>query len=108
MDKYLSIHGCRSICFVSIVWAELRSSEKKLAYPGSQSHLLRPESAPLLHVLQVVSDDVGLLEEQTHRVGQLGVLPHLRVLQLRGGEQLRQTDPYQPCHIVTILPGIKQ
>lgn len=73
-----------------------------------QTRLLRPEGTSLLRVLQVVSDDVGLLEEETHGVGQLGVLPHLWVLQLGRGEQLRQPDPYQPCHVVTILSGIKQ
>lgn len=85
-----------------------KRNANKTRIPRSQSHLLRPEGTSFLHVLQVVSDDVGLLEEQTHRVGQLGVLPHLWVLQPRGGEQLGQTDPYQPCHIVTILQGIKQ
>lgn len=80
----------------------------KTRIPRSQSHLLRPEDTSFLHVLQVVPDDVGLLEEQTHGVGQFGVLAHLWVLQLRGGEELRQTDPDQPCHIVTILQGIKQ
>lgn len=106
------MHGCRSICFVSIIPAELCSSEqrrkKKLCIPTSQSHLLRPEDTSFLHVLQVVPDDVGLLEEQTHGVGQFGVLAHLWVLQLGGGEQLRQTDPDQPCHIVAILQGIQQ
>lgn len=79
----------------------------KFAALRVQTRLLRPEGTSLLRVLQVVSDDVGLLEEETHRVGQLGVLPHLWVLQLRRGEQLRQPDPYQPCHVVTILSGIK-
>lgn len=73
----------------------------------AQPHLLRPEGTSLLRVLQVVSDDVGLLEEETHGVGQVRVLPHLWVLQLRRGEQLRQPDPYQPCHVVAILSGIK-
>lgn len=81
---------------------------KKTRIPTSQSHLLRPEDTSFLHVLQVVPDDVGLLEEQTHGVGQFGVLADLWVLQLGGGEQLRQTDPDQPCHIVAILQGIQQ
>lgn len=48
------------------------------------TRLLRPESTALLRVLQIVSDDVGLLEEQAHGVGQLGVLAHLRILQPGG------------------------
>lgn len=100
------------------VFALSRSSEQSCAVrnrdanktriPTSQSHLLRPEDTSFPHVLQVVPDDVGLLEEQTHGVGQFGVLAYLWVLQLGGGEQLRQTDPNQPCHIVAILQGIKQ
>lgn len=56
-----------------------------------------------MRVLQIVSDDVGLLQEQAHGVGQLGVPPHLGVLQLGRGEQLRQADADQPRHVVTIL-----
>ena len=43
-----------------------------------------PELSSLQYVLEVVSDDVGLLEEQTHRVGQLVILADLWTLQLRG------------------------
>lgn len=56
-----------------------------------------------MRVLQIVSDDVGLLEEQAHGVGQLGVLAHLRVFQLGCREELRQAHAHQPCHVVTIL-----
>lgn len=68
-----------------------------------QTRLLRPEGTSFLRVLQIVSDDVRLLEEQAHGVGQLGVVPHLRLLQLGRREQLRQTDAYQPCYVVAIL-----
>lgn len=67
------------------------------------TRLLRPESTSLLRVLQIVSDDVGLLEEQAHGVGQLRVLAHLRILQPGGREELRQPHANQPCHIVAIL-----
>lgn len=66
-------------------------------------HLLWPEGTSLLCVLQIVSDDVSLLEEQAHGVGQLSVPPHLGVLQLGRREQLRQANTNQPCHEVAIL-----
>lgn len=71
----------------------------------TQSYLLWPKSATLLCVLQIISDDVGLLEEQSHRVRQLCVPPHLGVLELRRRKQAGQADANEPCHIVTILKG---
>lgn len=55
-------------------------------------YLLGPEGPTLFCVFKIVSDDVGLLEEQAHRVGQLCVLPNFRILQLGGREEPRQTD----------------
>ena len=55
--------------------------------PHTKTHfnlyLFWPELSSLQYVLEVVSDDVGLLEEQTHRVGQLVILANLWTLQLR-------------------------
>lgn len=58
-------------------------SKNKLTHTRARSYLLWPESTPLLCVLQIVSDNVGLLQEQSHGVGQLYVTSHLRVLKLR-------------------------
>lgn len=69
----------------------------------SSAYLLWPESTSISRVLQIVSDDVGLLEEQAHGVGQLGVPAHLGVLQLGRGEQSRQADAHQSSHIMAIL-----
>lgn len=69
----------------------------------TRSYLLWPEGTSLLCVLQIVSDDVGLLEEQAHGVGQLRVPPHLRVLQLGCREEPRQADADQPGYIVAVL-----
>lgn len=68
-------------------------------------YLLRPEGPPLLLVLQIVPDDVGLLEEQTHGVGQLRVPAHLNILQLGRREESGQADPHQTRHVMTVLQG---
>ena len=51
-------------------------------------YLTRPELSPLQCVLQIVSDDVGLLQEQSHGVGQSLVPSYHLTLQTRGREQL--------------------
>lgn len=66
-------------------------------------YLLGPEGPTLCCVFKIVSDDVGLLEEQAHRVGQLSVLPHFWILQLGGGEEPRQTDADETGDVVAVL-----
>ena len=51
-----------------------------------------PWSRLFIDVLQIVPDDVGLLEEQSHVVGQ--VIVQFAVLQLTGSEQLQR-----PCAV---------
>ena len=67
------------------------------------THLLRPKLSSLHNVLEVVSDNVGLLEEQSHRVGKVVVLPHLLLLKTRCCKQLRETDTHQTSYIVAVL-----
>lgn len=46
---------------------------------GIKTYVFGPEGSPPLLVLQVVSYDVGLLQKQTHGVGQLSVPPDFGV-----------------------------
>lgn len=109
MSKYLSLSG-----FNTEEYPGAFSFAIKLPNSGAQArhaaktNLLWPEGTSLLAVLQIVSDDVGLLEEEAHGVGQLGVSPHLGVLQLGCREKLRETDPDQPGNVVAILQRIKK
>mmetsp|Transcript_140625 Transcript_140625/g.244857 ORF Transcript_140625/g.244857 Transcript_140625/m.244857 type:complete len:232 (+) Transcript_140625:912-1607(+) len=67
-------------------------------------HLLRPEHPRglLLDVLQVVPDDVDLLQEQPHGVGDVQLRGQHRRLRPRG-EDPAQAMPNQPRDVVTVL-----
>ena len=69
----------------------------------THTYLPWPELSPLHNVFKVVADDVGLLEEQSHGVGQVMVLSHLLPLKTRRRKQLRQTNTYQTSYIVAVL-----
>mmetsp|Transcript_17480 Transcript_17480/g.38078 ORF Transcript_17480/g.38078 Transcript_17480/m.38078 type:complete len:432 (-) Transcript_17480:279-1574(-) len=68
--------------------------------------LLGPEHAgrgQLVDVLQVVADDVRLLQELAHGVGDLLHLQEVLALELGHGEQLGQAHAHQPRHIEAVL-----
>ena len=69
----------------------------------THTYLLWPELSPLHNVFKVVADDVGLLEEQSHGVGQVVILSHLLPLKTRRRKQLRETNAHQTSYIVAVL-----
>ena len=58
-----------------------RERVKKERSKINHTYLFRPEVSAIFYILQVVSYDVGLLEEEAHGVGQLVVPPYLLPLQ---------------------------
>ena len=66
-------------------------------------YLLGPELPLLENILQEVTDDVCLLQEQAHGIGQSRVLAHHCVLHSRRREESRQADANQTRHIMTVL-----
>ena len=71
--------------------------------PHTHTYLPWPELSPLHNIFKIVANDVGLLEEQSHGVGQVMVLSHLLPLKTRRRKQLRQTNTYQTSYIVAVL-----
>ena len=71
--------------------------------PHTHTYLPWPELSPLHNVFKIVADDVGLLEEQSHGVGQVVILSHLLPLKTRCRKQLRQTNTHQTSYIVAVL-----
>mmetsp|Transcript_17637 Transcript_17637/g.25750 ORF Transcript_17637/g.25750 Transcript_17637/m.25750 type:complete len:457 (-) Transcript_17637:512-1882(-) len=65
-------------------------------------HLLWPEGAPVHVVLEVVPDDVGLLQEEPHAVGQLHLQGQALTLLPRRTEQAGQTLAYHAGHKVAV------
>jgi len=57
----------------------------------------------LPHVFKIISDDVRLLQKQSHRVGKLCVGADRWLFQPWDGEQPGETDTHQPGHVVAVL-----
>lgn len=97
------IHEQIKLCCTNILlYKQISYSHSQLiTRPGP--HLFGPEGTSLLCVLQIIPDDIGLLEEQAHGVGQCRVLSHLRVFQLGCGKKLGQTNAHQPGNVMAIL-----
>ena len=69
----------------------------------SNGYLTWPELPTLQNIFEVISDDVGFLKKQSHRVGQPRVGANGRVLQLWDREKTGKTNADQTGHVVTIL-----
>lgn len=65
--------------------------------------LLGPEATFIIVVLSDVSDDVGLLQEETHRLLQMGAFEESRVGQLGLDEQAGETLTDQAGNVVAVL-----
>mmetsp|Transcript_3591 Transcript_3591/g.6147 ORF Transcript_3591/g.6147 Transcript_3591/m.6147 type:complete len:400 (-) Transcript_3591:477-1676(-) len=65
-------------------------------------HLPGPPGAAVHIVLQEVADDVRLLQEEAHAVGQCGLRGHLRGLLARGGEQPREALADEAGDVVAV------
>ena len=64
--------------------------------------LARPKDAPLVNVLAVVADDVYLLEEEAHRVGEALVLANDVVFHARLRKELGEADADEARHVVAV------
>jgi len=64
--------------------------------------LLRPESAVVVKVLPDVTDDVGLLKEETHRLVESGALQQSGVTELRLHKEAGKTLADQASNIVAV------
>ena len=70
--------------------------------------LARPKDPSVLQVLEIVADDVGLLQEEAHRVGQLLVFPDRRRLQAGLRKQVREADADQPGDVVAVAVPLRR
>mmetsp|Transcript_4806 Transcript_4806/g.8499 ORF Transcript_4806/g.8499 Transcript_4806/m.8499 type:complete len:354 (-) Transcript_4806:172-1233(-) len=61
-----------------------------------------PRRRLLFDVLQVITDDVCLLQEEAHVVRQLVHLRKLLALEVARSKELGETNPYQSGHVVTV------